>query len=194
MEPHAALAQVEGEKMTVWASTQNPFGRETRSPGDRVPAGKRPRHHALRRRRLRRKDGQPAGRRGGQAGQGRRQAGPGGLEPGRGVLLRHLPAGGGRQDQVGDRRRGQDRALGLPRLLGRASEAPSSSTTSRTTDPDVRSLGQRHAQDAPLRHRCLARAGQQHQHLRPRIADRHDGGEGQGRSARIPPEQPPTRE
>jgi nicotinate dehydrogenase subunit B len=26
MEPHAALAQVEGDKVTVWASTQNPFG------------------------------------------------------------------------------------------------------------------------------------------------------------------------
>ncbi len=26
MEPHAALAQIEGDKITVWASTQNPFG------------------------------------------------------------------------------------------------------------------------------------------------------------------------
>ena len=26
MEPHAALAQIEGDKATVWASTQNPFG------------------------------------------------------------------------------------------------------------------------------------------------------------------------
>jgi isoquinoline 1-oxidoreductase len=26
MEPHAALARIEGEKATVWASTQNPFG------------------------------------------------------------------------------------------------------------------------------------------------------------------------
>jgi len=26
IEPHAALAQIEGDKVTVWASTQNPFG------------------------------------------------------------------------------------------------------------------------------------------------------------------------
>jgi len=26
MEPHAALASIEGDKATVWASTQNPFG------------------------------------------------------------------------------------------------------------------------------------------------------------------------
>jgi nicotinate dehydrogenase subunit B len=26
MEPHAAVAKIEGEKVTVWASTQNPFG------------------------------------------------------------------------------------------------------------------------------------------------------------------------
>ena len=26
MEPHAALCQIEGDKATVWASTQNPFG------------------------------------------------------------------------------------------------------------------------------------------------------------------------
>ena len=25
MEPHAAVAQIEGDKATVWASTQNPF-------------------------------------------------------------------------------------------------------------------------------------------------------------------------
>ena len=26
MEPHTALARFEGEKLTVWASTQSPFG------------------------------------------------------------------------------------------------------------------------------------------------------------------------
>ena len=33
IEPHAALANIEGDKLTVWASTQNPFGSRMNSPG-----------------------------------------------------------------------------------------------------------------------------------------------------------------
>jgi nicotinate dehydrogenase subunit B len=42
MEPHTALAQLEGDKMTVWASTQSPFGlregimRELKMPAEKV--------------------------------------------------------------------------------------------------------------------------------------------------------------
>ena len=78
IEPHAALAEVEDGKLTVWASTQTPF--PTR---DRIaqPLGarpeERPRDHALRRRRLRRQERRPAGRRGGAPRQDHRQAGAG---------------------------------------------------------------------------------------------------------------------
>jgi nicotinate dehydrogenase subunit B len=41
MEPHAALCQIEGDKATVWASTQNPFGARDQIAGALgFPAGK----------------------------------------------------------------------------------------------------------------------------------------------------------
>ena len=40
IEPHAAVAKIEGDKATVWASTQNPFTAEGRDgPGAGVPVG-----------------------------------------------------------------------------------------------------------------------------------------------------------
>jgi len=39
MEPHAAVAQFEGDKLTVWASTQTPFGLQRQLTGDfKMPA------------------------------------------------------------------------------------------------------------------------------------------------------------
>jgi hypothetical protein len=35
LEPHAALAQIKGDKVTVWASTQNPFRAREPLPGNR---------------------------------------------------------------------------------------------------------------------------------------------------------------
>ncbi len=64
----------------------------TRWPGTRLAARERARHHAVRGRRLRRQEPQPAGDRGRAPGQGRRQAGAGVLDPRGGVFLRHVPA------------------------------------------------------------------------------------------------------
>ena len=81
----------------------------------------RPRHHAVRRRRLRRQERRPPVRGGGAAREDHRPAGAGGLHPRRGVLLRHLRPGLRREDRVGRRRRREDHALGLRRLLRRRS-------------------------------------------------------------------------
>ncbi len=70
MEPHAALCQIEGDKATVWASTQNPFGaRDSDCRRDWVSGGESPRHHAVCRRRIWRQDQQPGSGRGRAAGQ-----------------------------------------------------------------------------------------------------------------------------
>ena len=191
IETHTALARLEDGTMTVWVVHADPVSEPAGDrAGDRVREGERPRHHPLRRRRLRRQERRrPPGDRGGEAREADRQAGPGVLEPRRGVLPRLVPAGGGRQDPVGNRRRGQDLPLGLPGLRGRIAKRRAVLRRPEQPDPDVRAMGQRHPEDAPVRHRSVARAGRQHQRLRAGIADRHDGGEGQGRSARVPPEQ-----
>ena len=88
METHTALAKIEGDKATVWASTQNPFGAQREIaqaiglPAQNVRVitpfvgggfGGKTRNHA--------------GGRGCPAGQSRRQAGAGGLDPRGRVLL-----------------------------------------------------------------------------------------------------------
>ena len=89
METHTALAQVEGNKATVWVSTQTPFpakdeiAKALGFAADNVRVitpfvGRRFRRQELRQ--------QPGGR-GRPAVQGDRQARPGVLEPGGGVLL-----------------------------------------------------------------------------------------------------------
>ena len=99
METHSATAAIEDGKATVWASTQAPFSVQAAGgAGAGLHAAERARHHALRRRRLRRQERVPAGGRGGAAGEAHRQAGAGGVGPRRGVLLRHVPAGGRGED------------------------------------------------------------------------------------------------
>jgi len=103
---------VEGGKATVWAATQTPFPARQEvaaalgfppenvrviTPSWEAGLGGKA-AAAVTPLRLR-------------ACQDRRKAGPGGLDPGRRVLLRQLPAGGSRQNQVGNRRRRQDDAL-----------------------------------------------------------------------------------
>jgi len=61
METHSAVAMIEGGKATVWASTQAPFLGETAGgEGAGLGRGERARHHALRRRRLRRQERGPS--------------------------------------------------------------------------------------------------------------------------------------
>ena len=79
IETHTALAKIEGDKATVWASTQNPFGAQ-REIAEAIGLRRRKgaRHRPVCRRRFWRQDAQHAGGRGRAAGQGRRQAGAGG--------------------------------------------------------------------------------------------------------------------
>ena len=171
MEPHSAVAQIEGGKATVWASTQTPFplqGQVAQAIG--LPAENVRVIAAVPGRRIRGKEPRPAGHRGGPAGEAGREARPGRLDPRGGVLLRHVQAGGRRQDQVGDGQVRRDRVLGLRRLLRRRARraavlqhpAPSHGVLF-----EVERRGQRPS----VRHRPLARAGQQHQHLCPGVAD-----------------------
>ncbi len=62
METHTALARSEGEKLTVWAATQSPFGLQdgiVKELG--LTAGERAGHNPICRRRLRREERLPAG-------------------------------------------------------------------------------------------------------------------------------------
>jgi isoquinoline 1-oxidoreductase len=88
IETHTALANVEGDKVTVWASTQTPFPlREQVARELGIPPADVRVISPLRGRWIRRQDRQPASHRGREVVQSRRQARSGGLEPGRGVLL-----------------------------------------------------------------------------------------------------------
>ena len=184
-------------KATVWASTQSPFRTEGRNrPGPGNSGGERPRHHALCRRRIRRQEPQPPGRPGRPAGQSDGQARPGRLDARGRILLRHLPAGGRRQDQVGVVGGREDRLLGLRGLFaGERSSAQFYDIPHHRT-VGARRMGRRRRRggDGPsVRRRGLARAGQQHQHLRPGEPDRHHGRQGGDGSAGIPAEEPGQR-
>ncbi len=106
IEPHTAAVKIEGDRATVWASTQSPF-RVQRAvaealgfPPEKVRAitpfvgggfgGK---------------NAERPGRRGGAPGQALRKTCPGRLEPRRGILPGHVPAGRRDQDRLGTRRR-----------------------------------------------------------------------------------------
>ena len=84
-----------------------PFRPETGSPMLSGSLRQRAGHHTVRRRRVWRQDRRPAGRRGRPTVEGGGATRAGCLEPGRGVLLRHLPAGGRREDQVGIAKEGK---------------------------------------------------------------------------------------
>ena len=75
LEPRAAVAEWEGDKLTVWTGTQRPFGvRAELAQALRHSRGPRPRDRARHGRRLRRQAHRRGGRRGGPAG-ARRRAG-----------------------------------------------------------------------------------------------------------------------
>ena len=70
IETHTAVAKVEGGKVTVWASTQRPFGSARGSRRGAEPAcPKRAHHHSFRWRRFWRKDAEWAGGGSSSAGQ-----------------------------------------------------------------------------------------------------------------------------
>ena len=117
------------------------------------------------------------------------------LEPRGGVLLRHVPAGGGHQGAVGPRRRRRRSSFWDYTAIGRRrTRARRTSTTSRTTAPWRAAAGTSTVAGLPaVRRRAVARARQQLEHLRARIAHRHDGGEGRRRPGGVPPEEPDGR-
>ena len=161
METHTAVAKIEGDKATVWASTQNPFGAQGRDrASDRVSRAKRPGDHAVCWRRVRRKNFQPPGRRSGAPRQGDRQAGASDVEPGRGILLRHLPSGGHRQYQLRNRRGRKDFILGLRSRVCRRPRRATFLRDSESSDGIARQRLAGAAGIASVRHRRLARPGQ----------------------------------
>ena len=138
--------------MTVWASTQTPFPNQQaiaqahRASRRRTSASSRrswaaasaARAAAASRRSRRRSSPKPTGKPVQVV-----------LDPRRGVLLRRVPAGGGRQDQVGHRRRGQDLPLGLPGLRG--GSAQRRAVLRRPEQPDRGRTGA----GAATRRRCI---------------------------------------
>ncbi len=126
MEPHAALAAVKDGKATVWAGTQTPFPTRDRvAEALGFDAQERAPDHALRRRRLWRKEHERPGRRSGAPGADRGQAGAGRLDPRRRVFLRHLRSRRRGEHRLGHRQGRKNLALGLYRLRrGRARREP----------------------------------------------------------------------
>ena len=94
MEPHASTATFENGKLDGLGLDPDalPDPRPARA-GPRARPEERPGHHALRRRRLRRQELRPPVRGGGAPREDHRAAGAGGLDPRRGVLLRHVRPG-----------------------------------------------------------------------------------------------------
>ena len=134
MEPHAAVAAVEGGKVTVWAGTQTPFSLKNQvMQGLKLPAEKVRVITAYVGGGFGGKSASQAGRRGGAAGGPHRQTGARAVEPGGGVLLRHLPAGGGDQDQVRRSTRRSALRSGTTTSWRPANGGPRTSTTSPTT-------------------------------------------------------------
>jgi hypothetical protein len=120
MEPHTAVANVEGGKATVWASTQNPFtAKEEIVKRARLPVGKRPGDYPLRRRRVRRKDAKSSGGRSSTTFKDCGETGAGGVQQEGRAFLRRVPPCGGGEDQIGNHGERQDQLLGLPRLFRR---------------------------------------------------------------------------
>ena len=171
METHSALATVEGDKVTVWASTQTPFRAQSRwRRRSGLAPEERPGHHALRRRRLRRQDRRP------QAVEAARLA----KITGRPVQVVWSRAEEFFYDtfgpaavvkiRVGRGRRGKIVFWDYDVYCRRASAGGALLRHPPPSDCGSRRLGGDRPEPAPVRRRRLARARGQHQHLRPRIA------------------------
>ncbi len=191
IEPHAALAQIEGDKVTVWASTQNPFGARDEiarrlgldSAKVRVITpfvgggfgGKTNNQQAVEAAVLAKAIGKPVQVVWSRAEEFFYDT----FRPAAVVKIRSGVDGAGRivlWDYhvyfAGER--------GAQQFY----DVPNHATVTLRRRLDGR------ARHAPVPDRPLASPGQQHQHLRQGIADRHDGREGGGRSRGVPPEEP----
>ena len=114
IEPHAAVADVR-------AGRRDGLGLDADAVSDprwhrrraRARTQTRPRHHPVRRRRLRRQERRRPGHRSGAAVADLRQAGSGRKDPRGRILLRYIRSGLRREDQFGAGSGRQDLALGL---------------------------------------------------------------------------------
>src|ERR1039458_5080326 len=159
--------------------------------GRRSHAAKRSHRRFLCGRRFRREECRRTGGGGGASGQSHRQAGAGGVEPRRGILLRYLPPRGGGQDPFGTEQRRKDRALGLPGLRrGRAGGEDLLRCSEPAHAIGRRLAGREPSRDAPVRRGPVARAFRQHQLLRARIAHGCPGRQSRHRPAGVPPQAP----
>ena len=175
MEPHAALCQIEGDKATVWASTQNPFGARDQIAGAiGFPAEK-----SASSRRLSAAGSAarptPGSRRSRATCQGRRQTGAGDVESRGGIFLRPF-----RPAAVVKINSGVDAAGKMAfwdydvYFAGeRGAQQFYSVPNHRTASARLRFW--RTGERASVCHHPLACARQQHQHVRPRIADGNHG-------------------
>ena len=191
METHSALAKVEGDKATVWASTQNPFGAQREIaeaiglPAQNVRVitpfvgggfgGKTHNTQAIEAARLAKAAGKPV-----QVVWTRdEEFFYDTFRPAAIVKISSGIDGSGRivlwdYDVFYAGERGAEQFYAVP--------------NHRTTRP---ALGLAGAGGVPsLRHRRLARARQQHQHLCPGIADRHHGRRGGHGPGGVPAEEP----
>ena len=171
MEPHAALCQIEGGKATVWASTQNPFGARDQIagalgfPAENVRVitpfvgggfgGKTNNQEAVEAARLAKAAGKPV-----QVMWSREEEFF--YDTFRPAAIVKIASG---IDAAG-KMSFWDYAVYFAGDRGAAQfyTVPNHRTASSGG-------GLRPVERAPIRHRRMARAGQQHQHLRPRIAD-----------------------
>ena len=193
METHTALAQVEGNKATVWISTQTPFPTKdqiVRALGfeaDNVRVitpfvgggfgGKSAGQQAIEAAQLSKATGKPV-----QVCWSREEEFF--FDTFRPAAVVKIKSGITKEGKAG--------ALGLQRLLrGR----PRRSAVLRHPESSNDQLGRRLRRFArtPLCHRRLACPRQQHQLLRPRVPDRHHGRQGQDGPDRVSPQEPQRR-
>ena len=206
IEPHSALVAIDGDHATVWASTQRPFGTQ----GDVAQAlGLPPQNvrviDAFCRRRIRRQEPEQPSRRGGASGQDRR-AGPcrwNGAAPTSSSRTPSSRRRWSRSSPASTRRAGSSFWDYTVFYAGERSSEPFYDIPHYRVLPRAAAGRGRAAPGPSLCRRRLAGARQQHQHLRPRVADRHHGRQGgprpvEFRSANLtrrpdeegPPEQP----
>ena len=107
LEPRAAVAEWQGDKLTVWTGTQRPFAvRDELAAAFHLPVAKRSRAGAGHRLRLRWQAHRRGGRRSRALGESRRQAGEAGLDARGRIHLGLLPSGWRDRNQERRRRDG----------------------------------------------------------------------------------------
>ena len=180
MEPRAAVAEWNGDRLTVWAGCDGPFrAQQELGRGARRSAGARPRDRARHGRGLRREAHRRGRPRGGTPRPLRPEARVGAVDARGGVHLGVLPAGGARRVPWRAEPEGRARGLGVhqhqPRRGG-------SRDPLRHPEREGLLRGLR----LPPAPGVLSVPGGHRQQLRPRVLHGRAGGGGRRRSPRVP--------